>query len=790
MTFMLCFRVAFILSLWTTVWCDILKQGVLQMECREHYFMVAIDLAVTGPNPQFEAVDMTGGHPLTQQYAAECGYSINVLSFLGVVELRSSYFSCHTEKNGAKFLFYFKLNTNLDGNVTNTLNATCSPPVPWAPREVSCETNYMEVSIEYESTCPHQLSEDWSSLRPAYSTSPSEWQVSFQKPGVVLAPMNFTEARKQGYVFELKNGRFVFRTPYGQPNSFITKDNGVQVEVVQASVFSRRGWFVIIVDLVTACSIDQGMLSDGYMMWDTPEALYSSLGSTQISIGLNGDLVGQVNAKQKGFIMEKRNNTIHIGIPYNAVGGYRKTLVSGGIFEFRIFQMYLKQVSVDEYQRETVVKFHRTLVTPLTPYPLVTEDKTVLQEGMFTVFLGNVPDDVDLTSIQLNGEQFMLPLPSESTFMITEEAQPDNTFSYILKMLFSDPLVVQEFSKEHAAMLHQLNINYTLTVSGSEPYHYTTSVTALLDVSPPVFEANCTAAGINFMLVHQPSDCLWEFSIGADLLTTELVTRCGYIMNNSSQTLQLNAPLFTPGYDYRDVSLRGFYGTFEILVRDRDTLRVRASTVKTCYFESREFIMCSTDGMMTVAADLSEVIPSGQMPVNFHLYNKLCVPNEVNGTRVLFSFPVNSCGSVIKLRGNVTYRNKIFHTLNNVPSGDDKGVTVQCSYPLNGLSRLFSVYRFESDTEGKGTIIHDVQATPGEVVPTPAKPTPKPETTAAPKIIIPNYLPAYHPPAHYIRVTRVHSLPNVFYRGEYLQSVRVGLFQIINFIFILYFCRF
>lgn len=26
------------------------------MECREHYFMVAIDLAVTGPNPQFEAV--------------------------------------------------------------------------------------------------------------------------------------------------------------------------------------------------------------------------------------------------------------------------------------------------------------------------------------------------------------------------------------------------------------------------------------------------------------------------------------------------------------------------------------------------------------------------------------------------------------------------------------------------------------------------------------------------------------------------------------------------------------
>ncbi|RVE60504.1 hypothetical protein OJAV_G00181740 [Oryzias javanicus] len=757
MTFMLGFGVALILSMWTTVGCDVLAQGVLQMECREHYFMVAIDLAVTGPNPQFEAVDMTGVHALTEKYAAECGYSINILSFLGLVELRASYFSCHTKKNDETFVFNFNVNTSIDGKeVTNTLNATCSPPLPWAPREVSCEVNYMEVSVQYESACPHKLSEDWSSVRPAYSTSPSEWQVTFQKPDVVLAPMNFTEARKQGYLLELTNGRFVFRTPYGQPDSYITKENGVQVEVVHASIFSRRGWFVIIVDLVAACSTNQGMSSDGYMMWDTPEALYSSVSTTQFSIGLNGDLLGQENAKQNGFIVEKHNNTVRIGIPYNAVGGYRKTFVDGGIFEFHIFLMYLKQVSVDDYRRETVVRFHRTLVTPLTPYPLVTEDQTVLQDGVFTVFLGNVPDDMELTSIQLNGQQFKLPLPSDSTFMITEEVQPDNTYSYTLKMLFSDPLVVQEFSKEHAAMLHQLNINYTLMVpGGSEPYHYTTSVTALLDVSPPVFEANCTASGITFMLGHQPSDYLWEFSIGTDLLTMELVTRRGYIMSNNSQTLVLTAPLFTRGFDYRDVSLRGFYGTFEILVRDHDTSRVRASTIKTCFFESREFIMCSTDGMMTVAADLSGVVPSGQMPVNFHLYNKLCVPNEVNGTRVLFSFPVNSCGSVVKLRGNVTYKNKILYTpkKNKLRSRDNnEGVTVQCTYSINSLSRLFSVFKFESDTEGVGNIIHSVQTTP-------ALPT-----TAAPlQIRMPIHLPAYQGNQY---ISGIYDLAGSFRKGK------------------------
>uniref|UniRef100_A0A3B3BWL2 Zona pellucida protein AX 4 n=1 Tax=Oryzias melastigma TaxID=30732 RepID=A0A3B3BWL2_ORYME len=584
-----------------------------------------------------------------------------------------------------KFVFNFNVNTSIDGKaVTKTLNATCSPPLPWAPREVSCEVNYMEVSVQYESACPHQLSEDWGSVRPAYSTSPSEWQVTFQKLDVVLGPMNFTEARKQGYLLALTNGRFVFRTPYGQPDSFSLQDNGVQVEVVHASIFSRRGWFVIIVDLVAACSTDQGMSSDGYMMWDTPEALYSSVGTTQLSIGLNGDLVEQENAKQKGFIVEKSNNTVHIGIPYNAVGGYRKTFVGGGIFEFRIFLMYLKQVSVDDYQRKTVIRFHRTLVTPLIPYPLVTEDQTVLQEGMFTMFLGNVPDDMELTSIQLNGQQFKLPLPSDSTFMITEEAQPDNTYSYTLKMLFSDPLVVQEFSKEHAAMLHQLNINYTLTLL------------MLYLIAPPVFEANCTASGITFMLVHQPSDYLWEFSIGTDLLTLELVTRRGYTMSNDSQTLVLTAPLFTHGYDYRFLSLGPGFNHEDIAC----------------------FAVCSTDGMMTVAADLSGVIPSGQMPVNFHLYNKLCVPNEVNGTRVLFSFPVNSCGSVVKLRGNVTYKNKIFYRpkQNKLRSRDNnEGVTVECTYSINSLSRLFSVFKFESDTEGVGNIIHSVQTTPGAV---------------------------------------------------------------------------
>lgn len=44
----------------------------------------------------------------------------------------------------------------------------------------------------------------------------------FKRDGV-LTPKNFSEAEKEGYVFELTEGRLVFRTPYGQPDSFKTE---------------------------------------------------------------------------------------------------------------------------------------------------------------------------------------------------------------------------------------------------------------------------------------------------------------------------------------------------------------------------------------------------------------------------------------------------------------------------------------------------------------------------------------------------------------------------------------
>uniref|UniRef100_A0A3Q3WVG5 Uncharacterized protein n=1 Tax=Mola mola TaxID=94237 RepID=A0A3Q3WVG5_MOLML len=656
----------------------------VQMECRERHLLIAVDLSFTGAEPRFEAVDDSGVYPLNDRYAAECGYTFGILPLQGFLELRASYLSCHTDNKVQQlfvfflFLFVWKILTEMAMlGVTYALNKTCSPTLPWAPREATCEANYMEVRF-----CMKCI---------VLVLSTSDWQVVLQRDGVVLPPLNLSEASKQGYVFDLTNGRLVFRTPYGQPDSFSTEVislqvNGVPVEVVHATLFSRQSWVVLMVDLVAACS-----MRHGYVIWETPEVLHplvSSPHEAKVSVGINGELLDEPVAEERGYIVEKRNSTFRIAIPYNTEGGYRKSLVYGELYEFYLFDLYLEQITAEDDNVDTRLRFYRTLATPLLPRPLFTENRTVQEEHTFTVYLGSVPADVRLAAVHLNGRECTLPFSNTSSHTITEVVHPNNTHGYTLEVPFDDPV----FSKEDAAMQHRLNISFTLMVlPENEPFSSQISVMALTDVSPPTFDATCSESGIGFKLDHRPFDYLWEIGIGSDLLSSELAAQHDYIMRNDSQSLQL----FTHGYQYKNITLKGFFGTFEILVRDPETSAVQSSAVKTCPFTLS--VVCSTDGRMTVVADLSLAIQGRGALGRTHLIDRYCRPKESDDTRVLFSFPLNSCGSTVKVRLLSPCR-----------------VAIQCTYPLAGLHRLFSRYRFESEAAGVGSIVRSNHSAEGK----------------------------------------------------------------------------
>ncbi|KAM9833282.1 uncharacterized protein ACBT44_005224 isoform 1-T1 [Syngnathus typhle] len=674
---------------------DPIPDGVLDMDCHDRSFVIAVDLSFAGDDARFEAVDGTGAYAVAEPYAAKCGYSVTISPLSGRMELRASYFSCHTQtKDDKEFGFSFNLLVRRDGDVAYGLNKTCSPSLEWAPREVCCELNYMEVSMKSEIPCGAGEKDDWNVLGHVDGWSTLGWQVVFQRDEEQLEPMSISDAREQGYMFALTHQRLVFRTPYGQTDSFMAMVDDIPVEVVQATLFSRQRWLVIMVDVAATCSMHQGAYEDsGHLIFRTPGEPYPGPDVARVRVGFNEGLF------ENGDVVTE-NGTVQISIPLDAKGGLRKSFVSDDLYEFYTFHLYLEQMFEDE-GAETRLRLHRTLSTPMLLRPLFTQNRSIVEERLFQVYLGDVPQDVRLVLLRLNGREAL----HTNSCSVADITQAAHGHGYLLNVSFDHPAVTQQYYETYGTVQYKLDINYTLSVlPENEPYFYFVSVTALAGPSPPVLDAVCSESGISFSADHRGFGFLWSIVVGSDTLTPELAARRGYKMSNASQKLQLDVPVYSQGFRYKDITLESFSGTFEIHVKDRQTGSVQKSASKTCPFVTSELIVCSTDGTMTVAADLSRMTPGGASPLTSNLLDSSCGPAEADETRALFSFPLNSCGSKVKLRhGNVIYRNEIFYS-KNVSEDVDERLMVQCKYPLEGLHKLFSMYRFESDDPGIGSM--------------------------------------------------------------------------------------
>lgn len=121
-----------------------------------------------------------------------------------------------------------------------------------------------------------------------------------------------------------------------------------------------------------------------------------------------------------------------------------QSFVDGDLYKFYIFHLYLEQIFKDEDNVETRVRLFKTLATPSLPYPVFTENQMVLEDRMFVVYLGDVPEDVELAAVHLNEHEFLHPFTNASSQMITKVVHPNNTHGYTLKVPFDDPVVMQQ----------------------------------------------------------------------------------------------------------------------------------------------------------------------------------------------------------------------------------------------------------------------------------------------------------------------------------------------------------
>ncbi|XP_042582961.1 zona pellucida protein AX 4 isoform X12 [Cyprinus carpio] len=679
-----------------------LPQVPTEVECKAHSLFLSVDIPASGREPRFEAIDATGAYPVTESYGAQCGYTYSVQPMLGRVDLRASYFSCHTgNQNDEVFTFMFGVFVMDESGKESFFNVskTCSVP-PLSPRVVTCEENYMEVSVRTDLPTAGSIKEDFSAaLAVAQSSAVEAWQVMLQQEGQQSEVMSIEDAATLGYFIMVTPGRLVFRTTFGQRHASVKMVDGGAAEVIQATVFFRRNWMVVMVDLVAACSLDKGSF-DGYRLhWRTPPVrtplvVGPSLRREYIGMGVDGEVVDERAVKDRGYYVTVGEETVGSSISSAAGSGIRKGVVT----------------------KHDVV---RQMATPPVPRPPFSVNQTTLEERVFQVFLGNIPSDVELVSVELNGQEISVSTAAQMGYSITRVSEGKDTFAYIIRVPFDDQFVVKQYTS--AGFEYSLEIKWTLNIRPQmEAYYHYSSVSALIvDALPPVFDSMCTDSGISFMKDHQQYDYLWDIAIGSYTLTPQLASERGYILTNDSTTLKLAVPLFTIGYVYEDITLQQFYGTFELLARNAKTLEIEQSSAKRCLFQTTELLVCSTEGVMSVVADITKVVPSAD-PARTTLLDINCRPQETDETRVLFSFGLNTCGTRFQIdQQYVTYENEIiFHEMYSTDSRPvitrDAAyrMTMRCIYPVRDTESLFVDRKFRAETPGIGQIKDPVKVPP------------------------------------------------------------------------------
>ncbi|TRY94235.1 hypothetical protein DNTS_028579, partial [Danionella cerebrum] len=702
-----------------------------QVECKAHFLLISVGLPPSGSEPRFEAIDSTGAYPVTKKCGAQCGYNYFTQPLLGRVVLRASYFSCHTEnQNDEIFTFNFGVllkDQNGEESYFN-ISETCIVP-PFSPREVTCEENYMEVSVsadllkvsktdELPCSIADMVKGSSASNSLAIASEVKPWRIMLKQDRKQTV-LSAEDAATLGYFIIITPGRVVFRTMYSRPHASVKMVNGLSVEVMQATVFFKEFQMVLSVDMVAACSLDKGYF-DGYRLhWRTPVIMpplpvapYELTGGN-IGMGVDGEVLHDSAVRDRGYSMRVNEGVVDCSIPFAAEGGLRASFAMNNVYnEMYTVQLTYRQTVVDHKGVATTQNVVRQMDTEPIPRPLYSVNQTNPSERIFTVYLGNVPFDVELVSVELNGHEVPVLNAIQMGYSISRVSEDNSTFAYILRVSFDDKFVMKQHFSGRLGYL--LNIKWTLKIMPQmEPFYHYSSVTVFVDdpvfsPAPPVFGSTCAENGISFVKDHDELDHMWDITIGPYKLTPELASERGYIMTNDSTTLKLDVPLFTVGYTYEDITLKQFYGTFELLTRSTKNSEIKQSSAKRCLFKTSELLVCSSEGVMTVVSDLANALPA-VTPSLTTLLDPNCRPQDIDSTRVLFSFGMNSCGTRVKIdQDYVTYENEIIAPY----SIDGKRVitrdsayrmVVRCIYPVRSFETL-SVNKFSAETPGIGQI--------------------------------------------------------------------------------------
>ncbi|NXH46745.1 ZP2 protein, partial [Dicaeum eximium] len=649
-------------------------------------------------------VDQSGtAWELDEAMAAQCGYTVTYTTQRSI-ELRASALSCHShfEKGVFTVAIQIKVSHTPDmSNATTHLKRASCHYGPWSPRELICESNYMEVSVRSE--VPQTIKdfvqdepEDWTLVLPelklqAKAEEASIWQIVFHQPEEKRAVL-VSNAWSAGYGLNTTASRVLLRVPYTaaqiqlaqvgllllaqqdarlcRPNQMPSlQDQGITFSVLRSSTFYKYQWVMLMVDTAVACPVDGVDYANKTITWTVPKYIpplsAGMTGFKDVLVEAGVDL-RKLSAKEmasRKYVLLNELKAITMKVPIGAEGGYYKTSVSNGQLGVKYtINLFLEHQWEDNKWRLTKHTIIKEIETPFEEAEVAITNNLNLSARLMNVTVGTFLPDVELVNLTIEGVVVAVPEAAQHGYLIDRTRYANGSKAYVIQVPLDAPSVKKEYMSEDMRA-YTLNVTLTfITYPSSETFAVPViALSAVKDAVLPSARGFCDGRNLHLIITHGNVDQNWLPFISDWQLTQEAAQKYNYILRDNGTHLAISVPFLSPHVSYEGFHTSAIKASFYLTLKDGITLAQRRDFSVSCVFSPSELIQCLPNGTVIITA-IKLVGGEDLDTALLVLRDRQCKPSLVTEKTATFKFNVNTCGTSRKVNSTTTiYENEVLY---------------------------------------------------------------------------------------------------------------------------------
>ncbi|NXV46474.1 ZP2 protein, partial [Uria aalge] len=668
----------------------------------------------------FSVVDRSGvAWELDEAMASQCGYTVTYSNWRNI-EFRASALSCHSHLERDVFTVTIQIKAShtpdMKNAATHLKTAGCRYG-PWRPRELVCESNYMEVSVRKE--VPQTVKdfiqdepEDWTLAFPeAKAREASVWQIVFHQPEEKKALL-VSDAWSAGYGLNTTDTRVLLRIPYtaeqiqlvevgmlilaqqaartGRSNQISSlQDQGTTFSAVRSSTFYKQQWMILMVDTAVACPVDGVDYANKTIIWTVPKYIQLlSAGATSfkdvlVEAGVDLHKLSAKEMASRRYVLLNELNAITVKVPIGAEGGYYKTSVSSGQHGTKYtINLFLEHQWEDSKWGLTKYTIIKEIETPFEPVELAITNNSNRSVRLMNVTVGTFLPDVELVNLTIEGVTVAVPEAVQRGCLISEIRYANGSKAYVIQVPFDAPSIKKEYVSTDMRA-YTLNVTLVFIIHPtSETFTVPViTVSTVKDAVLPSARGFCEGRNLHLIITRGNVDQNWLPFISDWHLTPEAAQKFSYSLRDNGSHLAISVPFLSSHVSYEDFHASGIKASLHLTLKDGITLANRKDFSVSCRFSPSELIQCLPNGTVVITA--VKLVGIADLDTRLLvLRDRECKPSLVTEKTATFKFNVNTCGTNRKFNSTtMTYENEVlyFRPGNGTPAYQLK---FACSYAI------------------------------------------------------------------------------------------------------------